>query len=303
MSRAAERRAGRHRRGRIRGLRLAAVIIGAAIILAGVIGLAYPSVGGYINRLVQGRAVRSYRRQVEQLVESGESEIMLDQARQYNQWVYNRGGGIEDLDEQELEQYNDVLFMSVTGIMGYLEIPSIDVSLPIYHGTEEAVLQVGVGHLAGSSLPIGGENTHAVLTGHSGLPSSRLFTDLDQLQMDDTFSITVLDHTSAYVVDDIQVVKPEEAELAIEAGTDRCTLVTCVPIGANTHRLLVTGSRTELAQPSPSPGPGPSPVPSAPQEEDESRAEELIPYIIICAIVALAAILGICIIVRHDRKG
>ena len=299
MSSPAERRAGGRRRSRSNRLRRAAVIIGAVIVLAGVIGLAYPSVGSYINRLAQGRAVRDYRRQSEQLAESGESEILLDQARQYNQWVYSRGGGIKDLDEREMERYNDVLAMSVTGIMGYLEIPSIDVSLPIYHGTEEAVLQVGVGHLAGSSLPVGGENTHAVLTGHSGLPSSRLFTDLDQLQEGDTFTITVLDHTAAYVVDDIRVVTPEEAELVIEDGTDRCTLVTCVPIGVNTHRLLVRGSRTELAQPSPSS----SPVPSAPQEEEESRAEELMPYIIICAVTALAAIVGICIIVRHDRKG
>ena len=297
MSSPAERRAGGRRRSRTGGLRRAAVIIGAAIVLAGVIGLAYPSIGSYINRLAQGRAVREYRRQSEHLAESGESEILLDQARQYNRWVFSRGGGIKDLDEQEMERYNDVLAMSVTGIMGYLEIPSIDVSLPIYHGTEEAVLQVGVGHLAGSSLPVGGENTHAVLTGHSGLPSSRLFTDLDQLQTGDTFTITVLDHTAAYVVDDIQVVTPEEAELVIEDGTDRCTLVTCVPIGVNTHRLLVRGSRTEPAQPSP------SPVPSAPREEEQSRAEQLMPYIMICAVTALAAIIGICIIVRHDRKG
>lgn len=282
----------------MRGLRRAAVIIGSVIVLAGLIGLAYPAVGSFINRLAQGRAVRDYRQQAEQLTDGGEDERLLDEARRYNEWIYGRGS-LGALDEQETERYNGVLAMSVTGIMGYLEIPSIDVSLPIYHGTEEAVLQVGVGHLAGSSLPIGGENTHAVLTGHSGLPSSRLFTDLDQLREGDTFTVTVLDSTATYMVDDIQVVKPEDAELTIEEGTDRCTLVTCVPIGVNTHRLLVRGSRVETAEPSP----GPSLVSDAPREEEESRAEELMPYIIICAIAALAALAGICIILRHDRKG
>ena len=180
--------------------------------------------------------------------------------------------------------------------MGYLEIPAIDVSLPIYHGTGEAVLQVGVGHLAGSSLPVGGENTHAVLTGHSGLPSARLFTDLDQLREGDTFTVTVLGRTAAYAVDDIQVVEPEDAELTFLEGEDLCTLVTCVPLGVNTHRLLVRGSRIET----PEPGPSPEPAPEKPAEE--SGAVRRPPTVLLCAAVAAAVLLCTGIVLLHGWR-
>lgn len=220
--------------------------VGILVILAGVAGLLYPIVGNYINHRQQGQLVDDYHREVEQLDRDDSTEELLNEAEEYNRWIYNRGA-IEGLDEEQIRRYNGCLDMLDSGMMGSLEIPSIGVSLPIYHGTGEAVLQDGIGHLPGSSLPVGGENTHAVLVGHSGIPSSRLLTDLDQLENGDVFTVTVLGRTVAYAVDDIQVVKPEDADFQIEEGTDRCTLVTCVPLGVNTHRLLVRGSRTELS--------------------------------------------------------
>ena len=130
--------------------------------------------------------------------------------------------------------------------MGYIEIPAIHVSLPIYHGTDEATLQIASGHIAGSSLPVGGENTHAAVSGHTGLPSARLFTDLDKLSEGDTFTITVLNQSLTYEVDQIRTVLPEDtSELAFVEGADYCTLQTCTPYGINTHRLLVRGKRIE----------------------------------------------------------
>lgn len=136
--------------------------------------------------------------------------------------------------------------MSGSGVMGYVEIPGIDVSLPIYHGTSEEVLQVAVGHIEGSSLPVGGESTHCVISGHRGLPSARLFTDLDQLAEGDIFTLRVLDETLTYEVDQIHVVEPDDITLLeIVEGEDLCTLVTCTPYGVNSHRLLVRGHRVE----------------------------------------------------------
>ena len=130
--------------------------------------------------------------------------------------------------------------------MGYIEIPSIDVMLPIYHGTSEEVLQTAIGHIEGSSLPIGGPSTHCVISGHRGLPSARLFTDIDQLSEGDTFTLLVLDETLTYEVDQIRIVEPDDTSLlTIEEGQDLCTLVTCTPYGVNSHRLLVRGHRVE----------------------------------------------------------
>jgi sortase A len=150
------------------------------------------------------------------------------------------------LTDQEKEEYNSLLDVSGTGIMAYIEIPRINVVLPVYHGTNEDVLQTAVGHLEGTSLPVGGAGTHCVLSGHRGLPSARLFTDLDKLTSGDTFVLNVLDEVLTYEVDQIRIVLPSDlSELVIEDGKDYCTLVTCTPYGINTHRLLVRGKRIE----------------------------------------------------------
>jgi sortase A len=180
-------------------------------------------------------------------LDNEEYQRILEQAEQYNQELYERGSTLE-LNDEERAEYNSTLSFSGDGLMGYIEIPSIDVSLPIYHGSEEKVLQEGVGHLEGSSLPVGGESSHCVLVGHRGLPTAKLFSDLDQLKEGDVFTITILDETLTYEVDQIRIVEPQEVDdLAIEEGADYCTLVTCTPYGINSHRLLVRGRRIDNA--------------------------------------------------------
>lgn len=148
------------------------------------------------------------------------------------------------MTKEERKEYESLLNVSENGIIGYIEIPVINCSLPIYHGTDETVLQIAVGHIEGSSLPVGGLGTHCVLSGHRGLPSAKLFTNLDKLSEKDTFYIRVLNETLTYEVDQIRIVEPHEVEaLEIEPGKDYCTLVTCTPYGINTHRLLVRGHR------------------------------------------------------------
>ena len=150
------------------------------------------------------------------------------------------------MTDEERAQYESLLNVSGNGIIGYIEIPSINCSLPIYHGTDEAILQIAVGHIEGTSLPVGGSGTHCVLSGHRGLPSARLFTDLDKMVIGDTFLMRVLDETLTYEVDQIRIVLPYELDdLEIEEGKDYCTLVTCTPYGINSHRLLVRGHRIE----------------------------------------------------------
>ena len=161
---------------------------------------------------------------------------------------YNRklaGTGMKwSMTDEEIQEYNNVLDISDNGIMGYIDIPRIRQTLPIYHGTDDAVLQVAIGHLAGTSLPVGGDSTHCVVSGHRGLPSARLFTDLDRLIVGDIWTMTVLNRTVTYEVDQIRIVEPEDlSELQIVQGSDYCTLLTCTPYGINTHRLLVRGHR------------------------------------------------------------
>ena len=169
---------------------------------------------------------------------------ILYEARAYNEELLNRDNRFALTDTQSL-RYEELLNIS-DGIMAYIEIPSIQVSLPIYHGTSEPVLQIAVGHLDWTSLPVGGESTHCALSGHRGLPSARLFTDLDKMVVGDLFMIHVLDETITYEVDQIKIVEPHESEdLLVEAGKDLVTLVTCTPYGVNTHRLLVRGHRVE----------------------------------------------------------
>ena len=216
------------------------------IFLAGVSLLLYPTVSDYWNTLHASAAVTSYAEQVSNLDEEKYDE-MLSTAREYNRSLPGRENPYL-LSPAQKEQYESLLNLDGTGIMGYIEIPNIDLSLPIYHGTDEAVLQVAVGHLDWTSLPVGGESTHCVLSGHRGLPSAKLFTNLDKLVVGDTFVIRILDEVLTYEVTKILIVEPTETEeLTIREGEDLCTLVTCTPYGINTHRLLVCGRRTDNA--------------------------------------------------------
>ena len=176
-----------------------------------------------------------------------EYERIISKSQAYNRKL-SRSGILWTLDEDEEKEYKEQLDIGTSGIMGYIDIPKIDVMLPIYHGIDESILQVAVGHIPGTSLPVGGEGSHCVVSGHRGLPSARLFTDIDKLVGGDSFTITVLNKTLTYEVDQIRTVLPTDlSDLQIEKGKDYVTLVTCTPYGINTHRLLVRGHRIENA--------------------------------------------------------
>ena len=214
------------------------------ILLVGLSLLLYPSVSDYWNSFHQTRAIASYVEQVANLDNDTYDQLWED-ARAYNRSLLLRDNAFL-LSEEQKADYVRLLDVSGLGIMGYIEIPAIDVSLPIYHGTEESVLQIAVGHLEWSSLPVGGESTHCVLSGHRGLPSAKLFTNLDKLAEGDVFMLRVLDEVLTYKVDQVLIVEPHETDaLHIVEGEDYCTLVTCTPYGINTHRLLVRGHRIE----------------------------------------------------------
>lgn len=208
--------------------------------------LLYPSVSDYWNSFHQTRAIANYAEQVANLGNDAYDQLW-EEAKAYNQSLLGRDNAYL-LSEAQKAEYERLLDVSGLGIMGYIEIPSIDCSLPIYHGTEESVLQIAVGHLEWTSLPVGGMSTHCVLSGHRGLPSAKLFTNLDKLIVGDTFLLRVLDEVLTYEVDQILIVEPQETGgLQIVEGQDYCTLVTCTPYGINTHRLLVRGHRIENA--------------------------------------------------------
>lgn len=189
------------------------------------------------------QAIAGYVAAVEDM-SAEEKEKMFEEAKAYNESLPN--GVNFNLSGEELARYESILNIGDTGIMGYVQIKSIGVNLPVYHGVEEEILQIAVGHIPGSSLPVGGERTHAVMSGHRGLPSAKLFSDLDKLKEGDTFTVTVLDETVTYMIDQIRIVLPEETdELAIVDGEDYCTLTTCTPYGVNSHRILMRGHRIE----------------------------------------------------------
>ena len=214
------------------------------ILLIGLSLLLYPTVSDYWNSLHQSRAIATYAQAVAE-VDDKQYEHMWDDAYEYNEQLKSKSNRWIMTDE-EREEYESLLDVSDNGILGYIEIPKIKVSLPIYHGTDEGILQIAVGHIEGSSLPVGGPGTHAVLSGHRGLPSAKLFTNLDELVVGDEFLIRVLDETLTYEVDQIRIVEPDDlSDLEIEEDKDLCTLVTCTPYGINTHRLLVRGHRVE----------------------------------------------------------
>ena len=213
-------------------------------LFAGLSLLLYPTVSDYWNSLHASQAVADYAENVRNL-EAEKYEQVLQDAKSYNQMLPYEQTTFA-LSEEEKEAYDALLDISGTGVMGYIEIPTVNISLPVYHGTEDAVLQIAVGHLEWSSLPVGGEDTHCVLSGHRGLPSAKLFTNLDKLVVGDKFVMRVLDEVLTYEVDQILIVEPTDVStLIIEAGKDLCTLVTCTPYGINSHRLLVRGHRIE----------------------------------------------------------
>lgn len=221
-----------------------------ALVLVFLIGLSlllYPTVSDYWNSRRQSRAIASYLEAVKNLDEEKYAKLFSD-AEAFNAMLAKEKKGLFLTDEQK-EEYYKLLDVSGSGIMGYIDIDSIDCHLPVYHGTSGDVLQIAVGHLEGASLPIGGNSTHSVLSGHRGLPSAKLFSDLDKLAVGDTFTVNILDEVLTYEIYEISTVLPHEADsLKIEEGRDLCTLVTCTPYGVNTHRLLLRAHRVETVE-------------------------------------------------------
>ena len=213
------------------------------IFLTGIAIVAYPTLSDYWNSRVQSKVISNYKQMVSN---SSENLQQIKTAAQiYNQTLFNVQN--TGASSEGIASYDEILNIAGDSVMGYIEIPVISVELPIYHGTEDKILQVAVGHSENSSVPVGGENTHAVLLGHRGLPSARLFNDLDQLTTGDYFEIHVLDEVLCYEIYKIETVEPKELNnLRIKAGEDIVTLVTCTPYGINTHRLLVHGRRIEM---------------------------------------------------------
>ena len=264
------------------------------LILILVVGLSlmlYPSLSNWWNEAHQSRAIAAYSQEVSKLDENRYDELW-QQAWEYNRSLVGREN-VYLLDDSQKAEYERLLDVSGMGIMGYIEIPSINVSLPIYHGTEESVLQVAVGHLEWTSLPVGGESTHCVLSGHRGLPSAKLFTDLDRLVVGDRFRLGVLDQVLTYEVDQILIVEPQDTEaLLIEEGKDLCTLVTCTPYGINTHRLLVRGHRVETEK-------------DAKNVRVTSDAIQIEPYLVapvVAAPILLVLLLGLLIPRRRNKR-
>ena len=215
--------------------------IWTGILFVGIAVMLYPKVGKIWNAGRQSRVVDGYERSVEKL-DARKEEEMIAQTRAYNVMLLEQNNPVPN--DKNADSYGALLNMTSDGVMGYLEIEKIKLKLPIYHGVSEEALESGVGHLEGTSLPVGGETTHAILFGHRGLPSAKLFTDLDQLEVGDTFQITVLDRVLVYEVTQTEVVLPEELNgLTAESDKDQVTLVTCTPYGVNSHRLLIHGER------------------------------------------------------------
>lgn len=220
------------------------------IVAVGLLGIGlilYPSVADWWNSFHQSRAVAAYAQKVANM-DASEYEKILADAEEYNRKLAANGINWK-MSAEEIAAYEKELDITGTGIMGYITIPKIHVELPIYHGIDDAILQIAIGHLSETSLPVGGPTTHCVVSGHRGLPSAKLFTDIDKLVEGDTWTVNVLNRTLTYEVDQIRVVLPTDlSNLQLEQGKDQFTLVTCTPYGINTHRLLVRGHRVDNAQ-------------------------------------------------------
>lgn len=219
------------------------------VFFVGLSVLLYPAVSDYWNSKVQSHAIADLEKTISNMEQEDISSLFA-QADAYNATL--RKVSCPLINFGEIPGYSDILNVSGTGVIGYISIEKIKVELPIYHTTDPAVLRIAAGHLEGSSFPVGGPGTHAVLSAHRGLPSAKLFTNLDKLEIGDSFTITVLDRVLTYEVDQILIVEPDEVgPLAVTEGEDYCTLVTCTPYGINSHRLLVRGTRVETAAPKP----------------------------------------------------
>ena len=224
---------------------LLTVFMTAGLII-GITLLLYPSVANYWNTYHQARTIMDYSESVAKMDKSDYKKI-LNSAREYNKRLAEEGVRWM-MSDADRAAYEKELSIDKSGIMGFISIPKFRIRVPIYHGTEENTLQSAIGHLEGSSLPVGGEGTHTMISGHRGLPSARLFTDLDKVKEGDTWTITVLNETLTYECDQIRIVLPQDlSDLKIEEGKDLCTLITCTPYGVNTHRLLVRGHRVPNA--------------------------------------------------------
>lgn len=222
--------------------RLSTVIL-IVVIITGLSLLLYPTVSDYFNSLGYRKTIEEYQSKVDE-IDSDTYKQILNSARQYNKELAKKFTTLSVLTDEEKKEYESQLDITGTGIMCYIEIESIDILLPVYHGVSDAVLQSGIGHIEGSSLPVGGKSTHTVFSGHRGLPSSKLFSNIDRLKYGDTFTVCVLNEKLTYEVDRILTVEPDNLKsLKIEKGKDYCTLMTCTPYGVNTHRLLIRGHR------------------------------------------------------------
>lgn len=255
------------------------------LFLAGLSLLLYPTVSNWWNTMHQSRAITEYSQQTEN-INREEYEKMWREAQEYNAALRENPDRFL-MTEEEKQQYEQLLQVSDTGMIGYVDIPAIDCSMPFYHGTDEAVLQVAAGHLEGTSLPVGGMGTHCAISGHRGLPSARLFTDLDKLKEGDLFTLRVLEESLTYEVDQILIVEPEDMEaLAIDPMQDYCTLITCTPYGINSHRLLVRGHRVLLAE----------------ETEPEKTEEDHFPVLPVALAVPAAAVMAALLVKCRSRK-
>ncbi len=217
-------------------------VVMSAGLLAGIGLLLYPSVANYWNSFHQTRAIMGYQESVSNMT-TEDYKLILKEARAYNKQLAGTGI-IWKMNESQRKEYNSKLNIDGTEVMAYISLPKFHIKVPIYHGTDESVLQIAIGHIEGSSLPVGGKSTHCLISGHRGLPSARLFTDLDKVKEGDTWTITTLNETLTYECDQIRIVDPDDISgLNIVEGRDLCTLITCTPYGINTHRLLIRGHR------------------------------------------------------------
>ena len=224
---------------------LSSILMGIALAV-GTMLLVYPKASDYWNSFTQSRSIMGYAEQVAQM-SAAEYAKFISEAEEYNAKLAENGNEWH-MTQGQKKVYESRLTFDSTGVMGYIDIPKLGTKLPIYHGTSDAVLQTSIGHLAESSLPVGGKGSHCVLSGHRGLPSAKLFSDLDMMAQGDTFTLSVLNETYTYQVDQIRVVEPTDLrELTIRPDMDLCTLVTCTPYGVNSHRLLVRGHRVKNA--------------------------------------------------------
>ena len=252
----------------------------------------YPVLSNYLASGEQSSVQAQYTDEVKDMT-SEEISTALEAAQLYNEALLS----VQSAETIELRPYENLLNLADNGVMGYVEIPIIGVILPIYHGVSEEVLAKGAGHMPGTSLPIGGESTHAVISAHAGLPTARLFTDLDTLQVGDLFYIHVLDETLCYEVDQIIVTLPSDTEaVQIEEGEDYVTLLTCTPYGVNTHRLLVRGRRVDIPE-----AVSVAAENSESQERGSTWTEKYLQGIA-AGVLGAGLLLGVCVIVQRDRK-